>query len=229
MNKVTLPEILDIAQYEKARDQLRREYDSSHRLEKIRAPACVNLAPLFGALEAASDAAAPEVMKNVCTRFLASLSAFYGIASPSLKLLGPRPHSTHEGHLANELFGDYDIKVAKIRLWMRTPMKKQWTSSKTILSTLCHEFMHHLDVTALGFPNSFHTIGFYERTHRLYLAALGHPYYPLKWRRVRFEGRQTIDWQETKRLGAKVLGRTKMRGTHKATGSPAQPIDLAED
>jgi WLM domain len=196
-----------------ARDKLRREYDSSHRLEKIRAPACANLAPMLGVLEAARDAAAAELMKNVCTRFLASVSAFYGIASPRLKLLGPRPHSTREGHLANELFGDYEIKGAKIRLWTRTPMKKQWTSSKTILSTLCHEFMHHLGMTALGFPNSFHTVGFYERTHRLYLAALGHPYYPLKLRRVGFEGRQTIDWQETKQLGAKVLGRKKVRGT----------------
>src|SRR5499426_2759415 len=193
-----------------ARDKLRREYDSSHHLEKIRAPACANLAPLFGALEAARDAASPELMKNVCTRFLASLSAFYGVASLKLKLLGPRPHSTHEGHLTYELFGDYQIEAAKIRLWMRTPMKRQWTSSKTILSTLCHEFMHHLDVTALGFPNSFHTIGFYERTHGLYLAAIGQPYYPLKWRQIGFEGRQVIDWQETKRRSAKVLIRAKI-------------------
>jgi hypothetical protein len=196
-----------------ARDQLRHEYDSSHRLEKIRAPTPANLAPMLDALEAARDAAAPEQMKNVCTRFLASLSAFYDIPSPKLRLLGPRPHSTREGRLANELFGDYQIEVARIRLWTRTPMKRQWTSSKTILSTLCHEFMHHLDVTALGFPNSFHTVGFYERTHRLYLAAIGHPYYPLKWRRVGFEDRQMIDWQETKRLGAKVLSQTKVRGT----------------
>jgi hypothetical protein len=104
-----------------ARDTLRREYDSSHRLEKIRAPACANLAPLFGALEAVRDAAAPELMKNICTR-----------------------------------------------------------------------------------------------THRLYLAAIGHPYYPLKWRRVGFEGRQIVDWQETKRLGAKVLDRTKVRDTRPA-------------
>ena len=165
--------------------------------------------PCLVHLKRPRDAAAPELMKNACTRLLASLSAFYGVASPSLKLLGPRPHSTHEGHLANELFGDYQIKDAKIRLWTRTPMKRQWTSSKTILSTLCHEFMHHLDVTSLGFPNSFHTIGFYERTHRLYLAAIGHRYYPLEWRRVDFEGRQTIDWQETKRLGVKILAERK--------------------
>ena len=80
-----------------ARDKLRREYDSSHRLEKIRVPASGNLAPMFGALEAAREAAAPELMKNVCTRFLASLSAFYGIAAPNLKLLGPRPHSLTKG------------------------------------------------------------------------------------------------------------------------------------
>ena len=195
-----------------ARDKSRQEYDTSHRLVKIHTPLCTNLTPMFGALEAARDAEAPEALKNVCTRFLASLSNFYGIPSPSLKLLGPRPHSTYEGHLANELFGDYYIKLAKIRLWTRTPMKKQWASSKTILSTLCHEFMHHLDVTSLGFPNSFHTIGFYERTHRLYLAAIGQPYYPLEWRRIGSEGRQVIDWQETKRRRAKVLIRTKVAG-----------------
>ena len=184
-----------------AGDKLRREYDGSHRLEKIRVPASAHLDTLFNALEAARDAAAPEPMRNVCTRFLASLSAFYGIPAPSLKLLGPRPHSTHEGRLADELFGDYQIEDARIRLWTRTPMKRQWTSSKTVLSTLCHEFMHHLDVTFLGFPNSFHTVGFYERTHRLYLAATGQPYYPLRWRRVGVEGRQTIDWQKTRRPG----------------------------
>ena len=195
-----------------AQGKSRQEYDTSHHLEKIRTPLSTNLTPMFGALEAARDAAAPEALKNVCARFLASLSNFYGIPSPRLRLLGPRPHSTREGRLAHELFGDYHIELGKIRLWTRTPMKKQWTSSKTILSTLCHEFMHHLDVTCLGFPNSFHTIGFYERTHRLYLAIIGQGYYPLEWRRIGSEGRQVIDWQETKRRSAKVLIRTKIAG-----------------
>jgi hypothetical protein len=195
-----------------ARSESRHEYDTSYRLEKIRTPTSLDLISMFEALEAARESETPKALKNVCTRFLASLSTFYGISSPSLKLLGPRPHSTHEGHLAKELFGDYHIKRARIRLWTRTPMKRQWTSSKTILSTLCHEFMHHLDVTSLGFPNSFHTIGFYERTHRLYLAAIGHPYYPLEWRRVGFDGQQVIDWHETKRRRAKVLVRTKVAG-----------------
>jgi hypothetical protein len=194
------------------RGKSRQEYDTSHCLKKIRTPHSTNLTPIFVALEAARDESASEALKNVCMRFLTSLSTFYGIPSPSLRLLGPRPHSTREGRLANELFGDYHIELAKIRLWTRTPMKKQWTSSKTILSTLCHEFMHHLDVTSLGFPNSFHTIGFYERTHRLYLAAIGQPYYRLEWRRIGFEGGHVIDWQETKRRSATVLIRAKIVG-----------------
>ena len=193
-----------------ARAKSRQEYDTSHRLQKIRTPLSMNLTPMFAALEAARDAAEPKTLKDICTRFLVSLSIFYGIPSPSLKLLGPRPHSTHEGRLAHELFGDVDLKLKKIRLWTRTPMKRQWTSSKTILSTLCHEFMHHLDVTSLGFSNSFHTVGFYERTHRLYLAAIGEPYYPLRWHQIGYEGRQVIDWQETRQHRAKVLVRTKV-------------------
>jgi hypothetical protein len=195
-----------------AHGESRREYDTSYRLEKIRTPTSLDLISMFEALEAAREGETPKALKNVCIRFLASLSTFYGISSPSLKLLGPRPHSTREGRLAKELFGDYDVTRARIRLWTRTPMKRQWTSSKTIVSTLCHEFMHHLDITSLGFPNSFHTIGFYERTHRLYLAAIGRPYYPLEWRRVGFEGRQVIDWHETKRRRAKVLVSTKVAG-----------------
>ena len=28
-------------------------------------------------------------------------------------------------------------------------MKQQWTTARSLLSTLCHEFMHHLDLTHL--------------------------------------------------------------------------------
>jgi hypothetical protein len=89
-----------------ARGASRREYDTSYRQEKIRTPASPDLTPIFEALEAAGEAQTPKALKNVCKRFLTSLSSFYDIPAPSLKLLGPRPHSTREGHLANELFGD---------------------------------------------------------------------------------------------------------------------------
>lgn len=59
-----------------ARGKLAEEYDVSHRLQKIHTPLSMNLTPMFEALEAARDAAEPKALKDVCTRFLVSLSNF---------------------------------------------------------------------------------------------------------------------------------------------------------
>jgi hypothetical protein len=134
-----------------------------------------------------------------CQQVLDLLSDFYGIPPPQIKVLGPRPHRTHEGVLAYELFGDYEPKTSKIRLWTRTAINKQWTSSGVMLSTLCHEFVHHLDIARLGFSRSYHTVGFFERTHTLYQAALGRPYYPLAWHPADADGSRKIDWPATRR------------------------------
>ena len=60
-----------------------------------------------------------------------------------------------------------------IRVWMRTAVRKDVTSFGTFLSTLCHEFCHHLDFQLFRFPDSWHTRGFYERTAALYHHARG--------------------------------------------------------
>jgi len=62
-----------------------------------------------------------------------------------------------------ELFGDYAPETMLIRLWMRTTVRKEVTSFGTFLSTLCHEFCHHLDFQRFGLADSWHTRGFYER------------------------------------------------------------------
>ncbi len=54
-----------------------------------------------------------------------------------------------------------------IRVWTRTAVRKEVTSIGTFLSTLCHEFCHHLDFQRFGFADSWHTRGFYERTAAL--------------------------------------------------------------
>jgi hypothetical protein len=142
-----------------------------------------------------------------CLAFVETLTRFYEVPPPSVKLLGPRPHSTHEGHLSYELFGDYDLGRARIRLWTQTPMRKRWTSERTLFSTLCHEFMHHLDVRHLGFPHTFHTVGFYQRTHRLYLAALDEPYYPIEFRD------RMIDWAATARRRSELAAAERRPST----------------
>src|SRR5262245_59141085 len=180
------------------RAALRLEYETSHGLVTIRVPPSELLAPAVDALGTARDAGSVALLNKASAGLIGTLAAFYGVTSPDLKLLGSRPHTTYEGHLASQLFGDYTFQTARIRLWTRTAVNKQWTSIGTLLSTLCHEFMHHLDVTGLNFPHSYHTIGFFERTHRLYQAAMGRPYYPLVWRPPAANGSCSIDWVKTR-------------------------------
>lgn len=179
---------------------------------EIRVPSSGDLISLFGVLESAREAEARAPMRQVCEELLRGFSEFYEIPPPSLDLLGVRPHRTREGRLSYELFGDYNLTLTRIRLWTRTPMVRKWTSSRTLLSTLCHEFMHHLDVVQLGFSRSYHTLGFFERSHRLYLGVTAQPYYPLAWRAPERDGSRAIDWPETNRRRA---------GVARAAGHPA--------
>jgi len=178
---------------------LRREYEASARLKKMPTPDSELLTPWVEALGRARENGDRPSVNAACQQLLDVFSGFYSVAPPHLQVLGPRPHRTREGVLAYELFGDYTPKTSKIRLWTKTAMRKQWTSSGVMLSTLCHEFIHHLDTARLGFTRSYHTVGFFERTHVLYQAALGEPHYPLVWRPADRDGSRTIDWPATRR------------------------------
>ena len=188
------------------RTGLLRQFEASDAHKDICVPASLDLLPFSQALTIASEAESISKLESACREFLKFVSEFYEVSTPTLRLLGPRPHKTYEGRLSSELFGDYQLSDQSIRLWTRTPVMKKWTSSRTLLSTICHELMHHLDVTLLDFQNTYHTVGFYERSHRLYLAAMGHPYYPLKWYGGR--GSRVVNWPETNRSKARVMARS---------------------
>lgn len=182
-----------------SRGEPRAEYDASSRLTDLTVPAFDIGSSVIDRLEQARESAARGAVHEVCQDLLGRFSEFYRVPAPTLKLLGARPHTTSEGRLATEVLGDYEFETARIRLWTRTPMQRQWTSARTILSTVCHEFMHHLDASHLGFPRSYHTLGFFERTHRLYLGITGQPYYALAWFPPEADGTRAIDWPETNR------------------------------
>ena len=181
------------------RTKTTREYDASARLTQILVPRPEDVLPFFARIEAAREAETRKELQQACEDLLHRFAEFYKVPSPALQVLGVRPHRTHEGLLASELFGDYNLTRTRIRVWTKTAMVRKWTSSRTILSTLCHEFMHHLDVVQLGFGKSYHTTGFFERSHRLYLGVTDQPYYPLAWRAVGRDGSRSIDWPETNR------------------------------
>ena len=94
--------------------------------------------------------------RRACTEFLAETSAFYRTTICSVRVLAARPLRVRE-NWATELFGDYNPETILIRLWMRTAVRKEITSFGTFLSTLSHEFCHHLDFQRFGFRDSWHT------------------------------------------------------------------------
>jgi hypothetical protein len=83
-------------------------------------------------------------VRQACAEFLSVAASFYLVRQPAIRVLAARPLRVREGGSAIELFGDYDPETMLIRLWMRTAIRKQVTSFGTFLSTLCHEFCHHL-------------------------------------------------------------------------------------
>ena len=168
----------------------------SDRLTTLELPCDNQLQELARSIESAMKGGTPAATRRACNEFLTASAKFYGVRAPEVRALAARPIRVREGGWASELFGDYTVGKAVIRIWTRTAVRKQVTSFGTFLSTLCHEFCHHLDCERFGFRRTPHTRGFYERTAVLYHHARGTPMKRLIWVRAP-GGRWRIDWQRT--------------------------------
>ena len=135
-------------------------------------------------------------IQQICNDMATIVARGFNVAAPPVSVLGVRPHRVSEGVCVYEKFGDYDLDSSHIRLWMRTAMLQKVTSFGTLLSTLCHELCHHLDVVQLNFPNTFHTRGFYERAALLYHHARNTPVRPLVWVEQE-DGTFRVNWAQT--------------------------------
>lgn len=169
----------------------------SDRIKTLELPQDARLQKVAMALQAAMEAEASADVRRACTEFLDAACDFYKVRACEVRVLAARPLRVRE-HSTTELFGDYHPDTMLIRVWMRTAVRKEVTSFGTFLSTLCHEFCHHLDFHRFRFPNSWHTRGFYERAAQLYHHARGTPPKPLFWIAVT-GGRWRIDWPRTNR------------------------------
>ncbi len=153
---------------------------------------------MAGPIESSLESAAAASVRLASGEFLGALAAFYQVEPPLIRVLAARPLRTREGGWSTELFGDYDRESKSIRVWMRTAVQKRVTSYGTFLSTLCHEFCHHLDVQLWRYHDTWHTRGFYERTAALYHHARGTPAKRLFWIGMP-RRRWRIDWLRTNR------------------------------
>jgi hypothetical protein len=182
-----------------------RAFTESDELITLPLPADDGFIRIAGSIEAAMKAGKPAKVLEASEEFLNTASHFYQVRKCGLRVLAARPLRVRE-YSTLELFGDYHPDTILIRVWMRTAVHKRVTSFGTFLSTLCHEFCHHLDFHKFRFPDSWHTRGFYERTAALYHHAKGTPRKRLVW--VPVKGRRwRIDWQRTNQAAVRALAR----------------------
>jgi len=172
-------------------------FNESNRISTLSLPPQALLLPLAQAIEAGMKSDKTSEVRIACENFLKSLSQFYKVPDCSIRVLASRPLHIRE-NWSSELFGDYDPSAKAIRVWMRTAVKKEVTSVGTFLSTVVHEYCHHLDFQLFHFPDSWHTCGFYERAAVLYHHSRGTPQKQLYWVPVS-RGRWRIDWPRTNR------------------------------
>ena len=85
----------------------------------------------------------------------------------NVEVLSVRP-SDDWGELHGLYLPDDDGETARIQVWMRTAKHKRVVAFKSFLRTLLHELCHHLDYEHFGFPETFHTQGFYSRESSLF-------------------------------------------------------------
>jgi hypothetical protein len=169
----------------------------SDRIKTPDLPQDRRLLAVAESIEGAMKGARTVDVRRACAEFLAIASEFYEVPLCGIRVLAARPLRVREDW-TSELFGDYSPETMLIRVWMRTAVRKDITSFGTFLSTLCHEFCHHLDFQKFGFSDSWHTRGFYDRAAALYHHARGTPAKRLFWVPVA-GGRWRIDWPRTTR------------------------------
>ena len=170
----------------------------SDQLTSLAVPQEDGLRALARSIDSAMKDGTSTLVRQACTELMTAAAELYKVEKPGVRVLASRPLRVREGGWAMELFGDYSPEAKLIRVWMRTAVRKQVTSFGTFLSTLCHEFCHHLDYQHFGFCDSWHTRGFYERTAALYHHVRGTPAKRLFWLRVP-GGRWRIGWPRTNR------------------------------
>ncbi|MBS1986054.1 MAG: hypothetical protein JST16_17975 [Bdellovibrionales bacterium] len=174
----------------------REEYWRSDSLHTVALPPPDRLRRLSLDMKAGLAADDKKVILTVCKEMLKELSDFYEVDCPTVSILAKRPLKPLEEGYVQELFGDYTPDTQKIRLWMRTAVQKKPTSHGVLLSTFVHEFIHHLDIVQMDFPESFHTRGFYDRVGLIYHHIQNTPVRKIVWRSQK-DGTYLVDWART--------------------------------
>ncbi len=178
----------------------RVEKDEYSRSDAMKAMPLPPAEPLRSHALQLKDALSKEDKKAILAAsklLLNELADAYKVKRPTVKILSVRPQEVTD-EWVYQTFGDYDTGTSVIRLWMRTAVQKKTSSYGTFLSTLVHEFCHHMDVVSLEFPNTFHTRGFFERVAELYHHVQDTQVKEIVWQ-SHSDGTYAVNWASTMR------------------------------
>ncbi len=160
------------AYYDRLSRAQKATYRQSDALAAIPLTDVAVLVPLVRLIEAELATGKRARVALAVTAFVGAVVAQLGAPAVKVQVRLVRPDLEDA-----ELHGLYTFATGdqppKLEVWMRTRANEQVVKFRTFLRTVCHELLHHLDVTTFALDDSFHTEGFFRRESTLVRALLG--------------------------------------------------------
>ena len=151
--------------YQRLSEADRRTYRKSDAVTTLELPDIAALHPLVARLRAALESGRRAETERAARGLCDALAGQLSVPGMVVKVRARRPKDG-----GGELHGLYtyeDGVPPQIEVWMRTAAHERVVAFRTFLRTLLHEVAHHLDLSLLKLPDTFHTEGFFRRESSL--------------------------------------------------------------
>ena len=142
-------------------------YRQSDEIKYLRLAETSHLTALANQLVEALPTENKKAVEKICQTIVDTINKQFNAPPLKLQVLAVRP-SADWGELHGLYLPEDNGELAKIQVWMRTAKNKKIVAFKSFLRTVLHELCHHLDYEHFGFPETFHTEGFYSRESSLF-------------------------------------------------------------
>jgi len=158
---------MPFAYYKRLSAARQKIYRRSDAITSVPLPAADQLRPLIPAIASALDDEVPADIQQACQILADGLLRQLGAPPVQIFVLEVRPSDDY-----GELHGLYEPSDppyrSRITLWMRTARQERVVAFRSLLRTLLHELLHHLDYEVFELAETFHTEGFYKRESSLF-------------------------------------------------------------
>jgi hypothetical protein len=166
------PRARRFAYYDRLSPAQKATYRQSDTVAEVPLTDVPALVPLVRLVEAELSTGKRARVALAVTAFVGAVVGQLGVPAVKVHVREVRPDLDDA-----ELHGLYTFatedKPPKLEVWMRTRAHEQVVKFRTFLRTVCHELLHHLDVTLFEMDDSFHTEGFFRRESNLVRVLLG--------------------------------------------------------